>query len=152
MSDAADREFARFRRTGDAQGLANAFDATAPELLRVASYLLPHADVEDAVHDAFVVAMSRHERWDAGRPLLPWLLGVLANEARSRRRRRRLQAAAATPAPAPAPDPVAEASSRELAERLEAALRSIDRDDGALLRLHLFDELSCREIGERLGR
>src|SRR5262249_2317628 len=69
-----------------------------------------------------------------------------------RRRRRQQAAAAPAPAPSPVPDPVAEASSRELGEKLEAALRSIDRDDSALLRLHLFDELTCREIGERLGR
>ncbi len=80
---------------------------TAPELLRVAAILLPRDEIEDAVHDTFVVAMTRKQAWDEQRPLLPWLLGVLANEARSRRRRRRQQQRVA-PVVDPSPmDPVA---------------------------------------------
>lgn len=143
--------FAEFRRSGDANALASAFDLTAPELLRVAAFLLPRDEVEDAVHDTYVVAMSRHERWDDQRPLLPWLLGVLANEARQRRRRRRLHARTVLPGAA-APDPVAAAQAAEFSASFTRALAELPQDDAALLRLHLCDELTCREIGERLHR
>ena len=144
--------FLRFRRTGHAEALAATFAATAPELLRVAAFLLPRDEVEDAVHDTFVVAMTRQEVWDEQRPLLPWLLGVLANEARSRRRRRRQQQLGVPAVDASTLDPVAAAQATEFGEGLARTLRNLPSNEAELLRLHLFDELSCREIGERLRR
>jgi RNA polymerase sigma-70 factor (ECF subfamily) len=152
MTESPEVAFARFRQSADAAALAVAFDAVAGDLLRVAAFLLPRDEVEDAVHDAFVVAMTRSERYDAKERLLPWLLGILANEARMRRRRRRLEQRP-LPLPSPAPvDPVVAAGAREVTESVTQALAALNRDESALLRLHLFDELSCREIGERLQR
>ena len=37
---------------------------------------VPEADVEDAVHDVFVVAHRRYGTYDPSRPLRPWLLGI----------------------------------------------------------------------------
>jgi RNA polymerase sigma-70 factor (ECF subfamily) len=153
MTETPEQSFARFRRSGDAAALVAAFDATAPELLRVAAFLLPRDEVEDALHDTFVIAMARSERFREGEPLLPWLLGILANEARMRRRRRRQRERPLDlPVPPAAEDPAAAAAAREVAQRVESALGELPRDDSALLRLHLFDELSCREIGDRLQR
>jgi RNA polymerase sigma-70 factor (ECF subfamily) len=152
MTQSPEVAFARFRQSADAAALATAFDAVAGDLLRVAAFLLPRDEVEDAVHDTFVVAMTRSERYDAEERLLPWLLGILANEARMRRRRRRLQQRPLPLSTSVPVDPVVEAGAREVTECVAQALAALDRDESALLRLHLFEELSCREIGERLQR
>jgi RNA polymerase sigma factor (sigma-70 family) len=44
------------------------------------------ADAEDAVQDAFVKAWRALGRFRAGEPFRPWLLRIVANEARNRRR------------------------------------------------------------------
>ena len=44
------------------------------------------ADAEDAAQDGFVKAYRALGRFRAGEPLRPWLLAIVANEARNRRR------------------------------------------------------------------
>src|SRR5690606_33922080 len=134
--------FARYCRDGDAEALAAAFDATAPELLRVAAFLVPRDDVEDLLHDTFATAIARRTSYDASRPLLPWLLGVLANEARATRRRARMRyREAAARAPVGARDPAAVAADRETAVAFEQTLQQLGRGEAALLRQHLVDDL-----------
>ena len=50
---------------------------------------VPAADVEDAVHDVFVVAHRRYATYDRTRPLRPWLLGIAFRVAAQWRRQRR---------------------------------------------------------------
>lgn len=145
-----EQAFAAFRRRGDGRALAAAFDATAPELLRVAAFLVPRDDVEDLLHQTFGTAMARGSAYDASRPLLPWLLGILANEARTLRRRARMRRRDRDArSPAAARDPVAAASDRETAAAFAGALQELSHDDASLLRQHLLDDLSCREIAAR---
>ena len=80
--------FDRFRCQADGKALAQVFDRTAPELGRVASYLAG-GDLDragDLLQQTWLTAITRAANWDQSRPLLPWLLGVLANHARSGRR------------------------------------------------------------------
>jgi len=58
---------------------------------------VPEADVEDAVHDVFVVAHRRYGTYDPSRPLRPWLLGIAFRVAAQWRRRRRLEVTVAEP-------------------------------------------------------
>lgn len=44
------------------------------------------ADAEDAVQEAFVKAHASLSRFRVGAPFRPWLLTIVANEARNRRR------------------------------------------------------------------
>src|SRR5687768_3677050 len=93
-----DRLFALFRRTGDPSALAEVFDRTAAEALRVALHLADSMhDAEDLVQQTFVAAIEDAHRYDPNRRFLPWLLGILAHQARSTRRsrKRRLALAAA---------------------------------------------------------
>ncbi len=81
-----DRLFARFCRTGDPRALARLFDATAPELWRVAAYFLRDENlVADAVQGTFLKAVENASTWDSARPVLPWLIGILTNEVRTLR-------------------------------------------------------------------
>ena len=119
MTRAIDRWFLRYRRTGDVRLLGNVFDRAAPELWRFAAHLCADRhDAEDAVQTAFLAAIENRDDWDEERPLVPWLLGVLANRVREQRRREgRVVDAARTEARAPVPDPLAVAAQRELDAR-----------------------------------
>jgi len=75
--------FVRYRR-GDLDALGEVFDRTAPRLLRLAMHLVHSAaDAEDLVQATYVQAMRLAATFDAERPLLPWLLALLAGPART---------------------------------------------------------------------
>ena len=81
-----DAAFAQFQGTGDPEALAEVFDATAAELLRVASHLVvdPHA-AEDLVQSTFLAAIESASRYNPRQPVMPWLVGILTNQARQHR-------------------------------------------------------------------
>ena len=54
--------------------------------MRTAYVVAPEADAADAVQDAFVKAYAALSRFRDGAPIRPWLLRIVANEARNRRR------------------------------------------------------------------
>src|ERR671937_2331374 len=61
------------------------------------------ADAEEAAQEAFVKAYKALGRFRAGEPLRPWLLAIVANEARNRRRAAGRRTALAARAGARAP-------------------------------------------------
>ena len=74
--------YERFRSANDLDALGEVFDRTAPDLLRLAAHLTRDASTaEDLVQQTFLVAIDRRASYERGRPLLPWLLGILSNEA-----------------------------------------------------------------------
>ncbi len=129
---ALDRDFARFRSTADAEALARVFDASAPELLRIARHLTgDRAEAEDVLQSTFLAVIERAETHDPARPALPWMIGILARQAGLARRKRsslaRLAAAEeldeARAREVESPSRVAER--REFAERLGVALAQL---------------------------
>ena len=119
------------------------------------------ADAEEAAQDAFVKAWRALRRFDSSRPFRPWLLAIVANEARNRRRaagRREalvLRAAAASPGE---PADGAGAGSPELAllvaERhgaLVAALGRLDERDRQVIACRYLLELTEAETAAALG-
>ena len=73
-----DALFARWRAGRDPEALGALFDAASPGLFRLALTLAPDAaTAEDALQETFLFAMEAPERWDAARPVVPWLAGVL---------------------------------------------------------------------------
>ena len=81
------------------------------------------AEAEDATQEALVKAWRSLGRFRAGEPFRPWLLRIVANEARNRRRSsgRRLQLAVRAAAePAPAADGVGALEREALLEGLSA--------------------------------
>lgn len=85
--------FDRYRSKGDLKALTRVFDRTARDLLGLAQHLVrdPH-DAEDLLQTTFVTAIDRADSWDRGRPLLPWLTGILAHQAANLTRARRRHA------------------------------------------------------------
>ena len=112
------------------------------------------ADAEEAAQDAFVKAHRALGRFRAGARFRPWLLTIVANEARNRRRARGRHAALALRAAdleAPGEDPEAAALARERRERLVTAVEQLRDDDREVLACRYFLDLSEEETADALG-
>src|SRR5919199_1787148 len=109
------------------------------------------ADAEEAAQDAFVKAYRALGRFRRGAELRPWLLRIVANEARNRRRsatrRERLVVrAAAEDRPGDAvPSPEAALLTRESREGLLAAVERLSDDHRDAVVCRYFLELSEAE-------
>lgn len=148
-----DRWFDRFRRTGDPRPLAKVFEQTAPELWKVAIYLCRdrHA-AEDAVQGAFLAAIEAQGDWDAARPLLPWLLGLLANRVREHRRREaRVPDVARVVAAAGERDPAELAELGEFGSAFRTALARVAEPFRTALERHLVHGHAAHEIAAEIG-
>jgi RNA polymerase sigma-70 factor (ECF subfamily) len=115
-------------------------------------------DAEEAAQDAFVKAWRALARFDRSRPFRPWLLAIVANEARNRRRsagRRQalvVRAAASQPADASAaPSPEVALLVAERHAALAAALERLDERDRQVIACRYLLELTEAETAAALG-
>ena len=154
-SPAIDHAFVRFRDAGDAEALAAVFDATAPELVRIARHLVHDAHTaDDLVQATFLSAIASAQRFDAERRVVPWLVGILGHHVANHRRRAqrsRTTSEAAEPS-ATSADPAHAAAHRELATACEHALRGLPEPYGAVVRLSVGDGLRPVEVARTLRR
>ena len=115
------------------------------------------SDAEEATQDGFVKAWRALGRFREGAPFRPWLLRIVANEARNRRRsagrRTHLALRAATEAPSgdAAPSPEAAFLTAEQRQGLLAAVNELPEDQRSVVALRYFVGLSEQEAGEALG-
>ena len=125
--------------------------------LRTAHLVCPEADADDAVQDAFLKAYAALPRFRIGSPVRPWLLRIVANEARNRRRsagRRTglaLRAAAVEATPPVVPGPEVSTIAAETKSELLAAIRTLRDDDREILGARFFLDLSEAETAEALS-
>ena len=148
-----DRLFERFRSRGDVSALGKVFDRTAPELLRVAMSLVPDAaDADDLLQSTYLTAIERADRYDGGRRLLPWLLGILVRHAHEKRRDRARVVDPERLAEHEAPDPARVLESQEIGDSLRNALDRLRPKDREVLEPFLREGLSPSEIAVRHGR
>jgi RNA polymerase sigma-70 factor (ECF subfamily) len=153
MDARIDLQFARFQKTHDPRVLAAVFDATAPELWRVAAHLCrDRHDAEDAVQSAFLAAIAAKDSWDAERPVLPWLLGLLANRVREQRRAAaRVVDAARLGERAGERDPAAVAQDREFGGAFVRALAAVDEPFRSVVERHLVHGQAAVDIAQEMG-
>ena len=124
---------------------------------RVAWLVVRHrGEAEDAVQDAFVKAYYALPRFRPGAPFRPWLLRIVANEARNRgrstRRHDRLTLrVAATDGPVHSPSPEGVALARDDAETLTAALDRLPERDRLVIAYRYLFEMSEAETADALG-
>jgi RNA polymerase sigma factor (sigma-70 family) len=132
------------------------FKAEFPAMHRYLRRRVGAAAADDLAAATFATAYANWSRFDATRPVRPWLYGIAANLARHHRReeRRMLRAYARTGIdPILAEDDAAldrfhaDARRRELAAAL-AGLRSRDRE---ILLLHAWADLTDSEIASALS-
>src|SRR5262245_53164216 len=127
MGRTLERRFERFRRKGDPAALSAVFDATAPEILRVAMHLARDpAAAEALLQRTFLTAIEHAASFDARERLVPWLLGILGNHARENARKDR-RAVDPTRLEARAnADPAAAAEAAEMSEEARRAIDALD--------------------------
>ena len=115
------------------------------------------ADAEEAAQDGFVKAYRALGRFRRGADLRPWLLRIVANEARNRRRsagrrERLVLLAAAENRPGDAvPSPEAALVAGDERERLLAAVESLGEDHRAVVACRYLLDLSEEETAKVLG-
>jgi RNA polymerase sigma factor (sigma-70 family) len=115
------------------------------------------AEAEDAAQEGFVKAFYAMNRFRPGAPFRPWILQIVANEARNRRRSagRRTALVMRTAADAPsgeaAPSPEAAVLTGEQREELLAALNGLREEDRLVIACRYLLELSEEETAAALG-
>jgi RNA polymerase sigma factor (sigma-70 family) len=124
---------------------------------RTAHLVCPEADADDAVQEAFLKAHAALARFRVGSPFKPWLLRIVANEARNRRRsagRRQglaLRAAAVETTGATSPGPEGTVIAAEARAELLAAITALRDEDREILGARFFLDLNEAETAEALG-
>jgi len=125
--------------------------------IRTAHLFAPDGDAEDAVQEAFVKAHRALDRFRTGSPFRPWLLRIVANEARNRRRSAGRRAGLALrsledrrPDDA-APSPESAVLAGEQRAWLLTAVNGLRDDDREVIAARYFLELSESETAEVLG-
>ena len=115
------------------------------------------ADAEDAAQDGFVKAYRAIGRFRVGADLRPWLVRIVANEARNRRRsagrRQRLEfrlSEGFRPGDA-APSPEAEAVAGDERRRLLAMVNAMGDEDRQVIAARYFLQLSGEETAAAFG-
>ena len=143
-------------RRGDERAYGKLVRAHEEIAFRVA-YLITRnaADAEEAAQDGFVKAWRALGRFRTSEPLRPWLLRIVANEARNRRRsagRREhlaLRAAASSGEAAPSPEEAAVGADER--RRLLAALDELPEQARLVLACRYLLGLSEDETAAALG-
>ncbi|MHB8510076.1 MAG: RNA polymerase sigma factor [Candidatus Dormibacteria bacterium] len=148
-----DSDLVRRARDGD----THAFDIVVQEYSEVAfrvAYLITGsaADAEDVAQESFFKAYRSLGRFREGSPLRPWLLRIVANEARNRRRSvaRRPQleldeAAGSVAADDPARSPEAAAVAAEERAILLRCVNGLPDQDRLVIASRYFLELTTEE-------
>jgi RNA polymerase sigma factor (sigma-70 family) len=151
-----DAELARRAREGDDDAYEELVKRYGPIAVRVAWLVTrDHDEAQDAAQEAFVKAYYALPRFRPDLPFRPWLLRIVANEARNRarsgRRRDRLALRAATVSDGDAaPSPETAALAQEDREALVSALNRLAPRDREVIGYRFLLGLSEAETAEVL--
>jgi RNA polymerase sigma factor (sigma-70 family) len=124
---------------------------------RAAFLLGAGEEADDVVQEAFVKAFRHLSRFRVGQPFGPWLLRIVANEAKNLSRSRRRRAALALRLPsaessgAAAGSPVDEALAAERRAQLVAAVNALPAREQEVLVCRYFLDLSEAETARVLA-
>jgi RNA polymerase sigma factor (sigma-70 family) len=148
-------------RGGDRRAYGELVDRHASVAHRAAVLLGAGADADDVVQEAFVKAYRALGRFRPGAPFRPWLLQIVANEARnthrsSARRSAREQATMALPdsllpGAAEARDPASLAISAERRTELLLAVRMLEEGQRLVVTCRYLLDLDEAETATVLG-
>jgi RNA polymerase sigma-70 factor (ECF subfamily) len=149
-------ELVALAQSGDGDAYASLVRAHQDIAFRTAMLITQNAaEAEEAAQDAFVKAWRALKRFRSGEPLRPWLLTIVANEARNRRRSAGRRSALALRAAEPERIEDRSAEAQVLAaESRTALLEGLARlrdDDRLVLGCRYLLELSEAETAAALG-
>ena len=145
--------FRRFQARGDLSALAQVFDLAAPELLRVARYLAREGAVaEDCVQQTFLAAIESRDRFDGSARVMPWLLGILAKQAKKAHSRTVREPDPERLRQVEPADPANVAADRELKELVDESVSGLPEKYASVVRAYLDYGKSPSEIARSLGK
>jgi RNA polymerase sigma-70 factor (ECF subfamily) len=132
------------------------FESEFPALHRYLRRRVGASTADDLTASTFASAYASWERFDAARPVRPWLYGIAANLVRHHRRaeQRMLRAYARTgvdPVLAADDDAVERLDARARRRELAAALAGLRATDREILLLHAWADFSDIEIAAALS-
>ncbi len=114
-----------------------------------------YADAADAVSETFLVAWRRFDDVAPEPDTLPYLYSVaakvLSNLRRSSRRRSRLNLKLQALGVAPSTDPMTVVVRNSEQVEVEQAVRRLSRKDREIVMLYAWEELSRKQIAQRMG-
>jgi RNA polymerase sigma-70 factor (ECF subfamily) len=152
-----DLELVQRIRSGDSLGWDLLVEQNQEAIFRLAYLILGQQDeAADVTQEAFIRAYRALDRFDADRPLRPWLLRIAANLARNRQRSvsRYLAALARSARLDPhfnvLPDVEGESTRRRAASDLWLAVQKLARPDQEVIYLRHFLSLPVEEAAEIL--
>jgi RNA polymerase sigma factor (sigma-70 family) len=151
-----DDELVAAARGGDRAAFGSLVERYRHDALRVA-YGIADGEADDVTQDAFVKAYRHLPQFRATATFRPWLLAIVANEARNRRRsflRRNaliLKVRAVGMTTPSDDDPADSALQHARRERLVAALAQLSDADREVIALRYFAQLSEAEMAVALG-
>ena len=112
-------------------------------------------DLEDAVHDVFVVVHRRLFDYDPSRPVRPWLFGIAYRIVSERRRRRSPEVPAEDhevhAVADEQPSPEARFAAEQARRRVHGALDRLPIEQRAVVVMHDLEGRSASEVAEALG-
>ena len=109
------------------------------------------AEAEDAAQDGFVKAFRALDSFRRGAPPRPWLLRIVANEARNRVRSAQRRLGLELRLADAAPSPEAASVAAEDRARLLALVNALGEEDRLVIASRYFLELSGEETAAALG-
>ena len=139
------------RLAADPVALQEAYTLLAPTVLAYLRRLVPPADTEDVLQLTFTDVWRSRERYDPGRPLVAWVLGIARLRALDLLRTRRAVAGLDD-----VPEPVGPVLDDDLADRfaradlVRRALEELPREQRQVLLLAYFDDLTQTQIADWL--
>ncbi len=135
---------------GDERAVRQFVDRFQQVVFALCLRMLGHRhDAEDATQETMLRALRNLHRWDASRPLLPWLTTIAANRCRTALSQRGQRPHVTDSIPHAADNSVN--PDHELAEELQQALEQLRDDYQHCFRLFYEQELNCVQIGEVMG-
>jgi RNA polymerase sigma-70 factor (ECF subfamily) len=142
-----------------ARALDQLYETFAPSVERWVRRLAgPNADVEDLMHDVFVVAVRRRSEFRGDGKLSTWLFRIAEHIVRKRRSRDRMRAllrlryqTSMEPVQAPCPTPLEDLERQQRNARLYAALDRLPDKLRTVSVLYDIEGLSANEVAQLLG-
>ena len=110
-------------------------------------------EAEDAAQEAFVKAFRALDRFRPDASFRPWILRIVANEARNRRKaagRRERLALRAADTESSVPSPEADVCSRDLRDAVLSAMGLLSEEDQAVISYRYLLDLSEAEMAQLL--
>jgi RNA polymerase sigma-70 factor (ECF subfamily) len=160
---ARDQDGAELRTVQLAAAGDQAAQAALFERYRAAAYAVAFRitgrveDALDVVQDSFIAAFTRLGEFQQESTFKTWLLRIVTNKALDALRARRLRVTAplqtedGSPLPLPAQDASDPAETRDLAEKIHAALEKLPPDQRAVFALFAQADMTYGQIAETLG-